>query len=56
VVGGGGRVVSLAGGGGGGEVRTASHVYASQPSRADAGWTFDAGQKVETLWVEYAAR
>lgn len=39
----------------GGETKTASHTYrASPPGRADATWRFEAGQKPQTLWVEYA--
>ena len=40
----------------GGGVRKSGHVYPLAPKGADAGWTFDAGRNVETLWVEYAAR
>ena len=40
----------------GGETKTAGHTYkTSQPGKADASFTFQAGEKPETLWVEYAA-
>jgi hypothetical protein len=41
---------------GSGETRKASHVFAGKPGEEDSSWSFDAGQKVETLWVEYSAR
>jgi len=35
--------------------KTASHVY--PPNAADdASWAFDAGQNVQTLWIEYSAK
>ncbi|KKL70886.1 hypothetical protein LCGC14_2100420, partial [marine sediment metagenome] len=41
----------------GGELKTASHTYAkSAPGKADTSWTFDAGAKPQTVWVEYAAQ
>ena len=40
----------------GGEIKTASHTYAAHPGAEDATWTLAAGQKVETVWVEYAVK
>jgi hypothetical protein len=41
---------------GNGPPRTAEHTYAPTIGRKDSSWTFDAGQKVETAWVEYAVK
>jgi hypothetical protein len=38
----------------GGVLRVAEHAYAS--GKEDATWSFDAGTKVETEWVEYGVR
>jgi len=39
----------------GGRTKTASHTYAaSEPGKADGSFTFQAGEKPATLWVEYA--
>jgi hypothetical protein len=40
----------------GGQMRTAEHVYAASTEREDASWSFDAGAKVRTDWVEYAVK
>jgi hypothetical protein len=39
-----------------GKVRTADHTYLAAPGREVATWSFDAGQKVETQWVEFAVK
>jgi hypothetical protein len=39
-----------------GQRRTASHTYAATPGKPDASWSFDAGAKVETQWVEYSVK
>ena len=40
-----------------GETKTAAHTYQRSPAgQADATWTFDAGAKPQTQWVEYAAQ
>jgi hypothetical protein len=41
---------------GSGQARTAEHTYQAAAGREDATWSFDAGQKVETQWVEFAAK
>ncbi|KPK84397.1 MAG: hypothetical protein AMJ81_05710 [Phycisphaerae bacterium SM23_33] len=38
-----------------GAVKTAAHTYEAPSGKADTSWSFDAGAKPETLWVEYAA-
>jgi hypothetical protein len=38
-----------------GELRSAEHTYAAGAA-ADASWKFDAGGKVETVWVEYGVK
>ncbi len=39
-----------------GAMKTATHIYApSQAGKADASWSFAAGEKPETFYVEYAA-
>jgi len=41
----------------GGATKTASKTYpAGAFGKQDSSWTFDAGKKVETQWVEYAAK
>lgn len=40
---------------GGGQTRTAEHVYPAS-DRPDASWSFDAGMKVTTQWVEFAVK
>lgn len=39
----------------GGAVKTASHTFEAV-AQEDSSWTVETGQKVETLWVEYAAK
>jgi hypothetical protein len=39
----------------GGAIRTSEHVYPAGSGR-DAAWSFDAGEKVATQWVEYSAK
>jgi hypothetical protein len=41
---------------GGGPVRTASHEYPTPTASEDTSWKLQAGQKVDTKWVEYAAK
>jgi hypothetical protein len=39
-----------------GEVKTATHMFTgSQPGRSET-WSFQAGQKPQTFWVQYAAK
>lgn len=39
----------------GGQIKTAAHTYAPSP-RQDDSWQLSLGQKVETIWVEYAVK
>ncbi len=39
-----------------GQSKTAAHTYAAPNAGEDASWSFDAGQKVETQWVEYSVK
>ncbi len=40
----------------GGAVKTATHTYAkSEPGKADTSWSFAAGDKPTTSYVEYSA-
>ena len=38
------------------DLKTASHTYKGfKPDKPDGAWTFTAGEKPETVWVEYVA-
>jgi hypothetical protein len=39
-----------------GQVRTAEHTYAAPFGKADESWSFGAGQKVDTQWVEFVGK
>ncbi|HEY3324899.1 MAG TPA: hypothetical protein VGP72_30885 [Planctomycetota bacterium] len=39
-----------------GAPKTASHDYPAEVGKEDTTWTLSTGQKVETLWVDYAAK
>jgi hypothetical protein len=41
---------------GAGPARSATHAYPSTPGVEDAGWSFDAGEDVRTVSVEFKAR
>jgi hypothetical protein len=43
------------GGGGGGDLQTASKTYRTAPATRFENWSIDAGQNVQTEWVQYAA-
>jgi len=40
----------------GGELKTASHLYPANNGAQDTTWMLPTGQKVETVWVEYAVK
>ena len=38
----------------GGQLKTADHTYEPHPDQPDSTWSIDAGERPETIWVEYA--
>ena len=40
----------------GAPLKKESHLYPGTPGKEDSSWELPAGEKVETLWVEYKAK